>query len=108
MNMRASNLAFEPVDALAALCKASGDALRLNILRALANDSFGVLELAQVLVVRGDFQAARDEQAALQPTSAPAHAGPSPACCTRPFFCCSCCLQPLSPRLFRWRHWPAC
>ncbi|MBU2256423.1 MAG: metalloregulator ArsR/SmtB family transcription factor [Gammaproteobacteria bacterium] len=48
MNMRASHLAFEPVDALAALCKASGDALRLNILRALANDSFGVLELAQI------------------------------------------------------------
>ena len=48
MNMRAAHLAFEPVDALAALCKASGDALRLNILRALANDSFGVLELAQI------------------------------------------------------------
>jgi SAM-dependent methyltransferase/DNA-binding transcriptional ArsR family regulator len=48
MNMRATHLAFEPVDALAALCKASGDALRLNILRALANDSFGVLELAQI------------------------------------------------------------
>ncbi|TIH10102.1 ArsR/SmtB family transcription factor [Pseudomonas leptonychotis] len=48
MNMRASYLAFEPVDALAALCKASGDSLRLNILRALANDSFGVLELAQI------------------------------------------------------------
>ena len=48
MNMRAAHLAFEPVDALAALCKASGDPLRLNILRALANDSFGVLELAQI------------------------------------------------------------
>ncbi|VXA92946.1 Transcriptional regulator, ArsR family / Methyltransferase fusion [Pseudomonas sp. 8BK] len=48
MNMRAAHLTFEPVDALAALCKASGDALRLNILRALANDSFGVLELAQI------------------------------------------------------------
>src|SRR3990167_2193 len=48
INMRASHLDFEPVDALAALCKASGDALRLNILRALANDSFGVLELAQI------------------------------------------------------------
>ncbi|MCG8296271.1 MULTISPECIES: ArsR/SmtB family transcription factor [Pseudomonas] len=35
-------------DALAALCKASGDPLRLNVLRALANDSFGVLELAQI------------------------------------------------------------
>ncbi|MBA4290349.1 MAG: ArsR family transcriptional regulator [Pseudomonas sp.] len=48
MNMRAPQLAFEPVDALTALCKAGGDALRLNILRALANDSFGVLELAQI------------------------------------------------------------
>ncbi len=48
MNMRAPQLAFQPVDALAALCKASGDALRLNILRTLANDSFGVLELAQI------------------------------------------------------------
>ncbi|WXL25334.1 metalloregulator ArsR/SmtB family transcription factor [Ectopseudomonas mendocina] len=48
MNMRASELIFDPVDTLAALCKASGDGLRLNILRALANDSFGVLELAQI------------------------------------------------------------
>jgi ubiquinone/menaquinone biosynthesis C-methylase UbiE len=48
MNLRASDLTFEPVDTLAALCKASGDGLRLNILRALANDSFGVLELAQI------------------------------------------------------------
>ena len=36
---------------LAALCKAGGDALRLNVLRALANDSFGVLELAQIFAV---------------------------------------------------------
>lgn len=35
-------------DELAALCKASGDPLRLNVLRALASDSFGVLELAQI------------------------------------------------------------
>ncbi|PNA01701.1 MULTISPECIES: metalloregulator ArsR/SmtB family transcription factor [unclassified Pseudomonas] len=35
-------------DELAALCKAGGDPLRLNVLRALANDSFGVLELAQI------------------------------------------------------------
>ena len=35
-------------DELAALCKAAGDPLRLNVLRALANDSFGVLELAQI------------------------------------------------------------
>lgn len=51
MNMRAPHLAFEPVDALAALCKASGDPLRLNILRALSNDSFGVLELAQIFAI---------------------------------------------------------
>ncbi|MGH8411002.1 MAG: ArsR/SmtB family transcription factor, partial [Pseudomonas sp.] len=35
-------------DELAALCKAGGDPLRLNVLRALTNDSFGVLELAQI------------------------------------------------------------
>jgi ArsR family transcriptional regulator len=51
MNMRAPHLTFEPVDALAALCKASGDSLRLNILRALSNDSFGVLELAQIFAI---------------------------------------------------------
>lgn len=38
----------EQRETLAALCKASGDELRLNVLRALANDSFGVLELAQI------------------------------------------------------------
>lgn len=48
MNMRAPYLAFEPVDALTALCKAGGDVLRLHILRALTNNSFGVLELAQI------------------------------------------------------------
>lgn len=36
---------------LAALCKAGGDSLRLNVLRALASDSFGVLELAQIFAV---------------------------------------------------------
>ncbi|SEK53805.1 ArsR family transcriptional regulator [Atopomonas hussainii] len=40
--------AFSTLDSLAQLNKAAGDALRLNILRALANDSFGVLELAQI------------------------------------------------------------
>ncbi|AXO86769.1 ArsR/SmtB family transcription factor [Pseudomonas sp. K1(2024)] len=35
-------------DELTALCKAGGDPLRLNVLRALASDSFGVLELAQI------------------------------------------------------------
>ena len=48
MNLRAPQLHFEASDELASLCKAGGDPLRLNILRALANDSFGVLELAQI------------------------------------------------------------
>ena len=39
---------FSPTDALAAFCKAAGEPLRLNILRALSNDSFGVLELAHI------------------------------------------------------------
>ncbi|MCS3468053.1 ArsR family transcriptional regulator [Pseudomonas sp. JUb42] len=38
-------------DDLSALCKAGGDPLRLNVLRALANDSFGVLELAQIFAI---------------------------------------------------------
>ncbi|MGY4525357.1 ArsR/SmtB family transcription factor [Pseudomonas sp. UBA4617] len=50
MNLRAQ-LIPEQCEALAALCKASGDELRLNVLRALANDSFGVLELAQIFDV---------------------------------------------------------
>ena len=33
------------------MCKAGGDPLRLNVLRALANDSFGVLELAQIFAI---------------------------------------------------------
>ena len=37
------------VDALAALCKASADPLRLTVLRLLARDSFGVLELCRIL-----------------------------------------------------------
>ena len=37
-----------PTDALAAFCKAAGEPLRLNILRVLSNDSFGVLELAHI------------------------------------------------------------
>lgn len=41
-----------PTDRLAAFCKATGDALRLDILRALRNDSFGVLELAQIFAMR--------------------------------------------------------
>lgn len=37
------------VDALTALCKASADELRLTVLRLLARDSFGVLELCRIL-----------------------------------------------------------
>ncbi len=49
MNLRVPSIRHDDCDELAALCKAGGDPLRLNVLRALANDSFGVLELAQVL-----------------------------------------------------------
>ncbi|HEY1029234.1 MAG TPA: metalloregulator ArsR/SmtB family transcription factor [Pseudomonas sp.] len=51
MTLRASQLEFDPCDELAALCKAGGDPLRLNVLRALSNDSFGVLELAQIFAI---------------------------------------------------------
>jgi ubiquinone/menaquinone biosynthesis C-methylase UbiE/DNA-binding transcriptional ArsR family regulator len=50
MNLRAHPIPQQS-DTLAALCKASGDELRLNVLRALASDSFGVLELAQIFDV---------------------------------------------------------
>ena len=39
---------FSPTDALAAFCKAAGEPLRLNVLRVLSTDSFGVLELAHI------------------------------------------------------------
>ena len=48
MNQRAQSIPPQQSDTLAALCKASGDELRLNVLRVLASDSFGVLELAQI------------------------------------------------------------
>ncbi|MEG1625674.1 ArsR/SmtB family transcription factor [Pseudomonas sp.] len=51
MNLPASSIRLEQNDELAALCKASGDPLRLNVLRALASDSFGVLELAQIFAI---------------------------------------------------------
>lgn len=51
MNIRVPTLDFDASDNLAALCKAGGDPLRLNVLRALANDSFGVLELAQIFAI---------------------------------------------------------
>ncbi|MBF7728551.1 ArsR/SmtB family transcription factor [Pseudomonas sp. N040] len=48
MNLPATLLETTSSDLLASLCKAAGEPLRLHILRALANDSFGVLELAQI------------------------------------------------------------
>ena len=48
MNLPATALLPDPCEMLAALCKAGVDPLRLKVLRALANDSFGVLELAQI------------------------------------------------------------
>src|SRR5690606_16209167 len=43
---------LEDADALTLLCKATGDALRLQILRLLRTDSLGVLEMAGILDVR--------------------------------------------------------
>jgi ArsR family transcriptional regulator len=51
MNLRVPAIRHDESDDLAALCKAGGDPLRLNVLRALANDSFGVLELAQIFAI---------------------------------------------------------
>lgn len=48
LSKRSPHLRFDACDELAALCKAGGDPLRLNILRALTNDSFGVLELTRI------------------------------------------------------------
>lgn len=51
MNLSAPTIEHDDCDELAALCKAGGDPLRLNVLRALSNDSFGVLELAQIFAI---------------------------------------------------------
>ncbi|NWF11173.1 metalloregulator ArsR/SmtB family transcription factor [Pseudomonas salomonii] len=51
MNLPVPSLRPDDSDELAALCKAAGEPLRLNVLRALANDSFGVLELAQIFAI---------------------------------------------------------
>ena len=50
MNAHADNLSS--VDALAPIFKASGDPLRLEILRVLRRDTFGVLELSQLFEMR--------------------------------------------------------
>lgn len=52
MNHLATVLAPAPFDELSALAKASGDPLRLGVLRALANASFGVLELASIFDIK--------------------------------------------------------
>lgn len=52
MSLRLPEIRHDDCDQLAALCKAGGDPLRLNVLRALANDSFGVLELAYIFGIR--------------------------------------------------------
>ena len=41
-----------PADALATIYKASGDSLRLDIMRVLRRDTFGVLELSQLFDMR--------------------------------------------------------
>lgn len=51
MNLPAPSIRPDDCDELATLCKAGGDPLRLNVLRALANDSFGVLELARIFAI---------------------------------------------------------
>ncbi len=51
MSVTIPTIGPEPLDELAALCKAGNDPLRLNVLRALASDSFGVLELAQIFAI---------------------------------------------------------
>jgi len=51
MNLRVPAIRHDECDDLSALCKAGGDPLRLNVLRALSNDSFGVLELAQIFAI---------------------------------------------------------
>ncbi|HBQ14826.1 MAG TPA: ArsR family transcriptional regulator, partial [Myxococcales bacterium] len=50
MNTYADNLSS--VDALAPIFKAGGDPLRLEILRVLRRDTFGVLELSQLFDMR--------------------------------------------------------
>lgn len=52
MSLRTPVSSHSHSEELAALCKAGGDELRLNILRVLASDSFGVLELAQIFAMR--------------------------------------------------------
>ncbi|BFM05232.1 ArsR/SmtB family transcription factor [Halioxenophilus aromaticivorans] len=50
--MSAKTPEFDPADGLAAFLKAAGDPLRVQILRVLAQDSFGVMELASLFDVK--------------------------------------------------------
>ena len=53
MTLSATNLAApEPVDTLARLFRAGGDTLRLEVLRALREDAYAVLELCRIFGVR--------------------------------------------------------
>ena len=49
---QADSAALSVTDATVALCKASGDPLRLQVLRVLSRDAYGVLELSQIFDVR--------------------------------------------------------
>ena len=51
ITLHAPELEFNPCDTLATLCKTSNNPLHLNVLRALNNDSFGVLKLTQIFTI---------------------------------------------------------
>ncbi len=67
---------FNDSDQLAALCKAGGDALRLNVLRVLCSDSFGVLELAQIFAI-GQSASPPYTPSAAPPARISSHAWPA-------------------------------
>ena len=52
MNEQPDALATESLDSLVSLCKASADSLRLQVLRVLRGDSFGVSELCELFAIR--------------------------------------------------------
>lgn len=52
INLAATHFAIDSSEQLASLLKAAGDSLRLNILRVLSQDSYGVLELCRVFDVK--------------------------------------------------------
>jgi len=75
MNLRVPSIRHDDCDELAALCKAGGDPLRLNVLRALANDSFGVLELAQIFDIGQSGMSHQSPTAHREAETAKAHRG---------------------------------